>query len=93
MWLILALILIGMVAGGIAERVVYPEWKIDWTEAFVVGLAGSLLGGLLGSLGSLLGALGWSLGHFGKRKRKVGVERSSCTIEKIKEIFWFYETT
>ena len=50
MWLILGLILIGMVAGGIAERVVYPEWKIDWTEAFVVGLAGSFLGGLLGSL-------------------------------------------
>jgi uncharacterized membrane protein YeaQ/YmgE (transglycosylase-associated protein family) len=50
MWLILALILIGMVAGGIAERVVYPEWKIDWTEAFVVGLGGSFLGGLLGSL-------------------------------------------
>lgn len=50
MWLILALILIGMVAGGIAERVVYPEWKIDWTEAFIVGLAGSFLGGLVGSL-------------------------------------------
>ena len=71
MWLILGFILIGMVAGGIAERVVYPEWKIDWTEAFVVGLAGSFLGGLLGSLiggdgfaihpapliGSILGAI------------------------------------
>ena len=50
MYLILALILIGMVAGGIAERVVYPEWKIDWTEAFIVGLAGSFLGGLVSNL-------------------------------------------
>ena len=50
MYLILALILIGMVAGGIAERVVYPEWKIDWTEAFIVGLAGSFLGGLVANL-------------------------------------------
>jgi uncharacterized membrane protein YeaQ/YmgE (transglycosylase-associated protein family) len=50
MYLILALILIGLVAGAIAERVVYPEWKIDWTEAFGVGLAGSLLGGLASNL-------------------------------------------
>ncbi|HSF85459.1 MAG TPA: GlsB/YeaQ/YmgE family stress response membrane protein [Acidimicrobiia bacterium] len=71
MYLILALILIGLVAGGLAERVVYPEWKIDWTEAFIVGIAGSLLGGILGSLlagdgfdlafsgiiGSILGAI------------------------------------
>ena len=60
MWLILALILIGMVAGAIAERVVYPEWKIDWTEAFIVGLGGSLLGGLVGSL---IAGEGFSL-HF-----------------------------
>ncbi len=50
MFFILALILIGMVAGAIAERVVYPEWKIDWTEAFAVGLAGSFFGGLVGNL-------------------------------------------
>lgn len=50
MYLILALILIGLVAGAIAERVVYPEWKIDWTEAFGVGLAGSFLGGLISNL-------------------------------------------
>jgi uncharacterized membrane protein YeaQ/YmgE (transglycosylase-associated protein family) len=49
-YLILALILIGLVAGAIAERVVYPDWKIDWTEAFTVGLAGSFLGGLVASL-------------------------------------------
>ena len=71
MYFILALILIGMVAGAIAERVVYPEWKIDWTEAFLVGLAGSFLGGLvvnlsageglalqpLGLIGSIIGAI------------------------------------
>lgn len=50
MYLILALILIGMVAGAIAERLVYPEWKIDWTEAFAVGLGGSFLGGLVANL-------------------------------------------
>lgn len=50
MYLILALILIGIVAGGIAERVVYPEWKIDWTEAFIVGLVGSFLGGIVANL-------------------------------------------
>lgn len=50
MYFILALILIGIVAGGIAERVVYPEWKIDWTEAFIVGLVGSFLGGIAANL-------------------------------------------
>ena len=50
MYFILALILIGIVAGGIAERVVYPEWKIDWTEAFIVGLVGSFLGGIVANL-------------------------------------------
>lgn len=60
-----------MIAGYVAERVVYPEWKIDWTEAFLVGLAGSFLGGLVanltageglalhpsGIIGSILGAI------------------------------------
>jgi uncharacterized membrane protein YeaQ/YmgE (transglycosylase-associated protein family) len=50
MYLILALIVIGLAAGAVAERVVYPDWKIDWTEAFVVGLVGSFVGGLLVSL-------------------------------------------
>ncbi len=50
MYFILALILIGIVAGGIAERVVYPDWKIDWTEAFIVGLVGSFLGGIVANL-------------------------------------------
>ncbi len=71
MYFILALILIGMVAGAIASKVVYPEWRIDWTEAFVVGIAGSFVGGLganliagegfsihaSGLIGSVIGAI------------------------------------
>ena len=50
MWLVLALIVVGIAAGWVAEKVVYPDWKIDWTEAFVVGLIGSFLGGLVANL-------------------------------------------
>lgn len=50
MFFLLALILIGMIAGWVAEKVVYPNWKIDWTEAFIVGILGSLLGGIVVSL-------------------------------------------
>ncbi len=71
MFFVLALILIGMIAGWVAEKVVYPHWKIDWTEAFIVGIAGSFLGGLIanltagqgfalhpsGLIGSILGAI------------------------------------
>jgi uncharacterized membrane protein YeaQ/YmgE (transglycosylase-associated protein family) len=71
MYLILALILIGMIAGFVAEKVVYPHWKVDWTEAFIVGIVGSFLGGLTASfiagdgfslrpsglIGSMLGAI------------------------------------
>ena len=41
MFFVLALILIGMIAGWLAERIVYPHWKVDWTEAFIVGILGS----------------------------------------------------
>lgn len=50
MYFILAMVVIGMVAGGIASKVVYPEWRIDWTEAFVVGLGGSFLGGITANI-------------------------------------------
>jgi uncharacterized membrane protein YeaQ/YmgE (transglycosylase-associated protein family) len=49
--LILAIILLGMVAGGIAWLVVRGKaGGINWPEAFVAGIAGSFVGGLLGSL-------------------------------------------
>lgn len=50
MYLILTIIVVGLAAGWIAEKVVYPEWEIDWTEAFVVGLLGAMAGGLISSL-------------------------------------------
>jgi uncharacterized membrane protein YeaQ/YmgE (transglycosylase-associated protein family) len=50
MYLILALILIGMIAGWVAEKVIYPDWKMDWTEAFIVGIVGSLLFGVTANL-------------------------------------------
>ncbi len=50
MFFLLALILIGMIAGWVAEKVVYPDWKIDWTEAFIVGILGSFAGGLAANL-------------------------------------------
>lgn len=71
MFLVLALILVGMIAGWVAEKVVYPHWKIDWKEAFIVGILGSFLGGLVvnlsagdgfairmtGIIGSIIGAI------------------------------------
>jgi uncharacterized membrane protein YeaQ/YmgE (transglycosylase-associated protein family) len=70
--LIIALILFGMIAGAIAQLVLGKSRKgIDWTLAFVTGLAGSFVGGLLisllsgdglalrpsGLIGSIVGAL------------------------------------
>jgi len=49
LYLILTLIVVGLAAGWIAERVIYPDWKVDWTEAFIVGVLGSFVGGLLAS--------------------------------------------
>ncbi len=50
MYLVLALIVIGISAGWVAELIVGGGRRINWTEAFVVGLIGSFVGGLLGSL-------------------------------------------
>lgn len=50
MYLILYLVVVGLAAGWVAERIVYPQWEIDWTEAFIVGVLGSFAGGLIGSL-------------------------------------------
>ena len=70
--LILAIILFGMVIGAGAQLILgRKHGSIDWTMAFVAGLAGSFLGGLLisllsgdgldlrpsGIIGSLVGAV------------------------------------
>ena len=70
--LILGLILFGILIGAGAQLILGQSAKdIDWTLAFVAGLAGSFLGGLLisllsgdglrlrpsGIIGSLVGAL------------------------------------
>ena len=70
--LILAIILFGMLVGAAAQLILGRGGKgIDWTMAFVAGLVGSLVGGLLisllsgdglefrpsGIIGSLIGAL------------------------------------
>jgi uncharacterized membrane protein YeaQ/YmgE (transglycosylase-associated protein family) len=48
--LILAILVIGIAAGWIAELVVNRGQKVNWTEALIVGLVGSFVGGLLASL-------------------------------------------
>ncbi|MGE5719932.1 MAG: GlsB/YeaQ/YmgE family stress response membrane protein [Nocardioidaceae bacterium] len=47
--LIIAIIVVGLAAGWIAHLLV-GRGRADWPLLFVVGLAGSLVGGLLGSL-------------------------------------------
>jgi uncharacterized membrane protein YeaQ/YmgE (transglycosylase-associated protein family) len=49
--LILAIILFGMLAGAAAQFLLGRErGRVDWTMAFIAGLAGSFVGGLLVSL-------------------------------------------
>ena len=49
--LIIAIILIGMLAGAAAQLIFRQHRRpIDWTVAFVVGIIGSFVGGLLISL-------------------------------------------
>ncbi len=48
--LILAILVIGIAAGWVAELVVNRGQKVNWTEALVVGVVGSFVGGLLASL-------------------------------------------
>ena len=47
--LILSIILLGLFAGWIAHLLV-GRGRPDWTQLFVVGLLGSFVGGLIGSL-------------------------------------------
>ncbi len=49
--LIIAIILFGMLVGAAAQLILGRDGKgIDWTMAFVAGLVGSFVGGLLLSL-------------------------------------------
>ncbi|KHL17158.1 hypothetical protein CLV56_2627 [Mumia flava] len=49
--LIIAIILFGMLAGAAAQFIVgRASSGVDWTMAFVAGIAGSFIGGLLISL-------------------------------------------
>src|SRR3954464_9624914 len=70
--LILAMIVFGMLVGAAAQLILgRRHGRIDWTQAFVAGLVGSFIGGLLlsllsgdgislrpsGIIGSLVGAI------------------------------------
>ncbi len=86
--LIIALILFGMLVGAAAQLILGKGSKgIDWTMAFVAGLVGSFVGGLLASLisgdglelrasgiiGSIVGAvIGTALWRWSATRRKVG---------------------
>jgi len=49
--LIIGLVLFGMLVGAAAQLVLGTSRKgVDWATAFVAGLAGSFVGGLLASL-------------------------------------------
>jgi uncharacterized membrane protein YeaQ/YmgE (transglycosylase-associated protein family) len=49
--LILAIILFGMIAGAAAQLILgRKSGSIDWAMAFIAGLSGSFIGGLLASL-------------------------------------------
>ena len=49
--LILAIIVAGVAAGWIAQLLLGRDYRyIDWTMAFVAGIGGSFLGGLIGAL-------------------------------------------
>jgi uncharacterized membrane protein YeaQ/YmgE (transglycosylase-associated protein family) len=77
--LILAIILFGMVVGAAAQLILGKSTRsIDWSVAFVAGLVGSFVGGLLisllsgdgialhpsGIIGSIIGALIVTAGWF-----------------------------
>jgi uncharacterized membrane protein YeaQ/YmgE (transglycosylase-associated protein family) len=87
--LILGLILFGMLVGAGAQLIMGKSTKgIDWTLAFVAGLAGSFIGGLLisllsgdglqlrpsGIIGSLVGALLVTAGWQWYRRRSKASE-------------------
>ena len=48
--LIVGIILFGMLVGAAAQLLLGKRGQLDWTVAFVSGLVGSFVGGLLSSL-------------------------------------------
>lgn len=48
--MILAMIVLGLAAGWVAQLVLGADRQIDWQLALVTGLIGSFVGGLLASL-------------------------------------------
>jgi uncharacterized membrane protein YeaQ/YmgE (transglycosylase-associated protein family) len=87
--LILGLVLFGMLVGAGAQLILGRKAKgIDWTLAFVAGLVGSFLGGLLisllagdgirlrpsGIIGSIIGALIVTAGWHWYRRRSQGAQ-------------------
>ena len=86
--LILAIILFGMIAGGLAQMVLGQSMRdVNWTIAIVTGLIGSFVGGLLvsllagdgldlrpsGLIGSFVGALLLTLAWGWYDKRRTSV--------------------
>jgi uncharacterized membrane protein YeaQ/YmgE (transglycosylase-associated protein family) len=83
--LILAIILFGLAAGGIAQMLLGKSMsKVDWTSALIFGLLGSFVGGLglslltgngielrvTGLIGSIVGALVLTMGWSWWKARK-----------------------
>jgi uncharacterized membrane protein YeaQ/YmgE (transglycosylase-associated protein family) len=48
--LILAILVLGLFAGWVAHLLAGGHGRPDWPQLFVVGIVGSFVGGLLGSL-------------------------------------------
>jgi uncharacterized membrane protein YeaQ/YmgE (transglycosylase-associated protein family) len=48
--LILAILVVGLFAGWVAQLILGGGRQIDWAQALIAGLAGSFVGGLIGSL-------------------------------------------
>ncbi|MFE4499765.1 hypothetical protein ACFRFQ_07855 [Rhodococcus sp. NPDC056743] len=90
--LIIGIILFGILVGAGAQLVLGTDTaRLDWTFAFIAGIGGSLVGGLLASLiagdglslrpsgilGSLVGALVITAGWQWYRRSNTGAAESS----------------
>jgi uncharacterized membrane protein YeaQ/YmgE (transglycosylase-associated protein family) len=48
--LILAILVLGLFAGWIAQLILGGGRQVDWAQSLIAGLVGSFVGGLIGSL-------------------------------------------